>query len=160
MDPQGRASSDSIQKLESQYLTLSHMWSDAVEVITSLDRQCNVLAHNQAKYADIVLMLETRLDTISKGFTACCSVLDIVKKNNILTPFEERLTVVEERQLALANTIIDIEEKQAVANDMIADLESRLVRQDTKVEQTYTLLTGAYTIAAVAAIAFASATFN
>ena len=135
-----------ITDLEIRQQLIDRTTSDAAEVLTSLDRQCNMLHENQAKYDAIVASLESRLDVISRGFTACASVLELVKKNNILTPFEERLIVVEEKQVALSEVVVNIQNLE----DRILNTEYENTNINTKTNQTNTLLTGAYLIGILA----------
>lgn len=147
-----------ITNLEEHHAALNQTCSEAAEVITSLDRQCEMLQANQAQYASIVKHLETRLDVVSRGFTACASVLDIVKKNNILTPFEERLDDVEGRLDSLEGTVSVM--KMCHTTDMatlVTELEERLATLEDenstikmRIEHTYTLLTGAYMLGGIA----------
>jgi hypothetical protein len=101
---------------------------------------------NQAKYDAIVVSLETRLDVISRGFTACASVLDLVKKNNILTPFEERLIAVEEKQDKMNDVVVLVEHLE----DRLLNAEYENTNIHMKTKQTNTLLTGAYLIGILA----------
>lgn len=135
-----------ITDLEARQELVTRTTSDAAEVLTSLDRQCRMLHENQAKYDAIVASLESRLDVISRGFTACASVLELVKKNNILTPFEERLIAVEEKQEKMDHVVVLVEHLE----DRLLNTEYENSNIHTKTNQTNTLLTGAYLIGILA----------
>lgn len=135
-----------ITDLEVRQQLVDRTTSDAAEVLTSLDRQCNMLHENQAKYDAVIASLETRLDVISRGFTACASVLDLVKKNNILTPFEERLIAVEEKQDNMKDVVVLVEHLE----DRLLNTEYENTNIHMKAKQTNTLLTGAYLIGILA----------
>lgn len=159
-----------ITDLEAQHTELSRAYSSTAEMTSLLDEQCSLLYKNQEKAAAIIVNLESRVDVVSKGFTACVSALDIVKKKSEQAGLAERIAQtetscnethkeidvvvahLEDRVLRLEDDSLKVEQKGQFTDleDRLQQMESVLNELRIQTGQTYALLTGAYILGSVA----------
>lgn len=167
-----------ITDLEAQHTELSRAYSSTAEMTSLLDEQCSLLYKNQEKAAAIIVNLESRVDVVSKGFTACVSALDIVKKKSEQAGLDQRIAEriaeriaqaetscnethkeidvvvahLEDRVLRLEDDSLKVEQKDQFTDleDRILQMESEMKSMSVETGQTYTLLTGAYILGSVA----------